>query len=114
WVIAGWVVALFAAGAGIGLAFPHLTVAALGSTDGGADGEEEGAKASAGINTVFIIANAFSTALAGVLVNLGTPDLVASAHYLMFGFAIVAVVGVLPARIAARSVRAVGAAATER
>jgi hypothetical protein len=98
-VIAAWVATLFAAGAGIGLAFPHLTVAALGS----ADGEEEGAKAAAGINTVFIIASAFSAALAGVLVNLGSPSLVTSAHYLLFGFAIVAALGVIPARAAARA-----------
>ncbi|TWF74473.1 MFS transporter [Pseudonocardia hierapolitana] len=99
-VIAVWVVALFAAGAGIGLAFPHLTVAAMGSSDD----EEEAAKASAGINTVFIIANAFSAALAGVLVNLGAPSLVTSAHYLLFGFAAVVVLGVAPARLAARAV----------
>jgi MFS family permease len=105
WVIAAWVATLFAAGAGIGLAFPHLTVAALGS----ADGEEEGAKAAAGINTVFIIASAFSAALAGVLVNLGSPSMVTSAHYLLFGFAIVAALGVLPARsVAARRPRVSG------
>lgn len=96
-VLAGWVLALFAAGAGIGAAFPHLTVAALGSADG-----EEGAKAAAGINTVFLIASAFSAAAAGVLVNLGAPGLLTSAHYLFFGFAVVAALGVLPARAAAR------------
>jgi MFS family permease len=100
-VVVAWTVALFAAGAGIGLAFPHLTVAAMSSTDDA----EEGAKASAGINTVFIIANAFSAALAGVLVNLGAPSLVTSAHYLLFGFAAVVVIGVVPARLAARAVR---------
>ena len=105
-VVAIWVVTLFAAGAGIGLAFPHLTVAAMGSTGD----EEEAAKASAGINTVFIIANAFSAALAGVLVNLGAPSLVTSAHYLLFGFAAVAVLGVVPARLAARAVREPGPA----
>jgi MFS family permease len=100
-VIAAWAVALFAAGAGIGLAFPHLTVAAMGSTDD----EEEAAKASAGINTVLIIANAFSAALAGVLVNLGAPSLVTSAQFLLFGFAGIVVLGVVPARLAARAVR---------
>jgi hypothetical protein len=105
-VITLWVVALFAAGAGIGLAFPHLTVAAMGSTDD----EEEAAKASAGINTVLIIANAFSVALAGVLVNLGAPSLVTSAHYLLFGFAAVVLLGVVPARLAAHAVRVVAPA----
>jgi len=94
WVIAAWAATLFAAGAGIGLAFPHLTVAAMAS----AEGEEEGAKAAAGINTVLIIASAFSAALAGVLVNLGGSNLLTSAHYLLFGFAAVVVLGVLPAR----------------
>ncbi|MGN9911246.1 MFS transporter [Phytohabitans sp. LJ34] len=102
WVIAAWVATLFAAGAGIGIAFPHLTVAAMAS----ADGEEEGAKAAAGINTVLIIANAFSAALAGVLVNLGAPDLLTSAHYLLFGFAAVVALGVLPARAVHRPARA--------
>lgn len=104
-VVAVWFVVLFVAGSGIGVAFPHLTVAALGaSTD-----EEEGAKASAGINTVLIIASAFSAAAAGVLVNLGAPDVVASARYLMFGFAIVTVLGVLPAAAAMRRSRVAAA-----
>jgi MFS family permease len=101
-VVALWFVVLFAAGAGIGVSFPHLTVAALGA----ADDEEEGAKAAAGINTVLIIASAFSAAAAGVLVNLGAPDLVASAHYLLFGFAAAAVLGVLPAMASVRDRRA--------
>jgi hypothetical protein len=32
-VLSAWFVVLFAAGSGIGMAFPHLTVAALGATD---------------------------------------------------------------------------------
>jgi MFS family permease len=97
-VVALWFVVLFVAGAGIGVSFPHLTVAALGATDD----EEESAKAAAGINTVLIIASAFSAAAAGVLVNLGAPDIVTSAHYLLIGFAIAAVLGVLPAMAAVR------------
>lgn len=95
--VVAWFAVLFVAGSGIGMAFPHLTVAALGATDD----EEEGAKAAAGINTVLIIANAFSTAAAGVLVNLGT-DIVASAHHLMFGFAVAVVLGVFPAMASMR------------
>jgi hypothetical protein len=89
---------LFAGGGGIGLAFPHLTVATLSVTRD----EEEGAKAAAGMNTVMIIASAFSAATAGVLVNLGAPDIVASARYLTFGLAAVVLLGVLPARASVR------------
>ncbi|CAM3450615.1 MFS transporter [Occultella aeris] len=99
-VIAAWFLTLFAAGAGIGLGFPHLTVAALGSTDG----EEEGAKAAAAVNTVFIIASAFSAALAGVVVNVAAPDLVRSAQLLMLVFAGISVLGVIAAGRAASGV----------
>jgi MFS family permease len=92
-VLVLWFATLFLAGAGVGLAFPHLTVAAFRSVDD----EEEAAKAAAGINTVLLIASAFSAALAGVLVNLGQPSLLTSAHYLLITFAVVAAVGVLPA-----------------
>ncbi|WP_217427978.1 MFS transporter [Microlunatus speluncae] len=97
-LIAGWFVTLFAAGAGIGMAFPHLTVAALGSTSD----EEQGAKAAAAINTVLIIANAFSAALAGVLVNLGSPSIIRSAQLLMIVFAVIIAIGAIPARRAVR------------
>ncbi|KAA9143524.1 MFS transporter [Microbacterium lushaniae] len=99
-VIVLWFITLFAAGSGIGLGFPHLTVAALGSTDG----EEEGAKAAAGVNTVLLIASAFSAALAGVLVNLAAPDIVRSAQSLMLVFAAISVLGVVAARGAASGV----------
>ena len=68
-------------------------------------GDEEGAKASAGINTVFILASAFSAALAGLLVNLGEPSLIRSAQYLLFTFAAVALLGAVPARAASRSIK---------
>jgi MFS family permease len=101
-VIVLWFVTLFVAGAGIGLGFPHLTVAALSSTTD----EEEGAKAAAAVNTVFIIASAFSAALAGVLVNLAAPDHVGSAQLLLFVFAGISALGVLVARNAGRGVGA--------
>lgn len=90
-LIVCWVVVLFVGGAGIGMAFPHLSVAAMASTSD----PDEGKKAAAGINTVLLIANAFATALAGVLVSLGEPSIVRSAQYLLFGFAILAVLGTL-------------------
>jgi MFS family permease len=101
-VVVLWFITLFAAGSGIGLGFPHLTVAALGSTDG----EEEGAKAAAAVNTVLLIASAFSAALAGILVNLAAPDLVRSAQLLLLVFGAICVLGVTVARGAATGVGA--------
>ncbi|OOL26573.1 multidrug transporter, partial [Rhodococcus rhodochrous] len=92
--VAAWVTGLVVAGAGIGIAWPHLAVGAMNSV---ADPRESG-KASAAINTVQLIANAFGAALAGVLVNAGQPSDVRSARLLLFGFAAVAVLGVLAAR----------------
>lgn len=100
-VIVLWFVTLFLAGAGIGLGFPHLTVAALSSTKD----EEEGAKAAAAVNTVFIIASAFSAAFAGVLVNITAPDYVGSSRLLLFVFAGITALGVFIARGAARGIK---------
>lgn len=91
--IALWVVALMVSGAGIGIAFPHLTVAVMSASTDKAEGE----KAAAGINTVMLITNGLGTALAGLLVNLGAPSLVDSAHYLLIGFAVIIAFGVLTA-----------------
>lgn len=96
WTIAAWFAALIFAGAGIGMAFPHLITAAMSSTNDEADA----AKASAGVNTVQLIANTIGSALAGLLVTLGGPGLVGGARYLSVGFAGVAALGVL---VAARS-----------
>lgn len=94
WLVAGWFVALAVAGAGIGIAFPHQLVAAMGSTP---DPVEAG-KAAAGINTVETIGLAFGSAYGGLLVNFGGPEMVGSARLLFFGLAAVAIVGVITAR----------------
>ncbi|MCK7628238.1 MFS transporter [Streptomyces sp. RS10V-4] len=86
-----WLPVLLLGGAGIGLAMPHLSVAAMTST---AD-EQEGEKAAAAIATVLTMSTAFGAALAGLLVNVGGPSMVASARCLLFGFATVSVLGVL-------------------
>ena len=91
--VAVWFAALVAAGVGIGIAFPHLVVAAMRSS---ADPAEAG-KAAAGANTVELIALSFGSALGGVLVNLGAPDTSRSAQYLLIGFALVAAAGCLTA-----------------
>ncbi len=101
--IAAWAVGLGLAGAGIGIAWPHLSVAAMTSASPG-----EGPRAAAGVNTVQLIANAFGTALAGVLVNLGGSEL-RSAQRLVFVFAAAALAGaVLAWRATARTARRSG------
>ncbi|MGC4935302.1 MFS transporter [Gordonia sp. DT30] len=87
--IAGWFVVLFVAGCGIGMAFPHIATAAMTITTDDA----EAARASAGVNTVQMVANAVGSAVAGLLVSFGSSD-IASARYLFFGFAVVALLGI--------------------
>ena len=88
--VTAWALALVLAGSGIGLAFPHLIVAVMGSTDDPA----EAAKATAGINTVELMSLAFGSAVAGVLVNLGS-TMQHSSVLLLVGLAAFAFVGAL-------------------
>jgi MFS family permease len=64
--IAVWVLALVITGTGVGMAWPHLSAWAMGSTDDPA----EGRTAAAAINTVQLICGAFGAGLAGIVVNL--------------------------------------------
>lgn len=91
-------VVLLVAGAGVGMAFPHLSVAAMRS---GGD-SAEGAKAAAAVSTTQLIAFALSSALAGNLMALGDGDPLASAQWLIFGIAAVALVGVAGSAMALR------------
>ncbi len=90
--VAIWAVALVITGAGIGIAWPHLSAWAMGSV---VDDPAEQAVAAAAINTVQLMCGAFGAGLAGVLVNLrASAD--ATAGRWMFGvFAVFAAVGVL-------------------
>ncbi|MEV4362953.1 MFS transporter [Nonomuraea sp. NPDC049625] len=99
WLVAVWVPVLFAAGAGIGLAYPHLSVAAMSSTRD----PEEGRQAAAGIATVTSLSIAFGTAVAGVLVNLGGGSMLDSARYVLFGLALLCALGALTAHAANRT-----------
>ncbi|MEU5544149.1 MFS transporter [Streptomyces sioyaensis] len=92
-LVLAWLPVLLLAGTGIGLAMPHLSVAAMASTPD----KEEGEKAAAAIATVLTMSTAFGAAVAGLLVNLGGPSLVTSAHYLLLGFAAVSALGILTA-----------------
>jgi MFS family permease len=87
-----WAVALAITGAGIGIAWPHLSAWAMGSV---VDDPAEQAVAAAAINTVQLICGAFGAGLAGVVVNL-RDSVDATAGRWMFGvFAAFAAVGVV-------------------
>ncbi len=92
-VVLLWLPVLFFGGTGIGIAMPHLSVAAMTSAPDG-----EGGKAAAAIATILTMSTAFGAAIAGLLVNLGSPSMLTSARWLLFGFAAIAALGVLTAR----------------
>ncbi|MBV8348913.1 MAG: MFS transporter [Mycolicibacterium sp.] len=81
-----WVVALFIVGAGVGLAWPHLSAWIMGAVD---DPVEAGAAAAA-INTVQLISGAFGAGLAGVVVNTARGGDAGSARWLFAVFALLA------------------------
>ncbi|MEU8149508.1 MFS transporter [Nonomuraea sp. NPDC048901] len=99
WLVLVWVPVLFVAGAGIGLAYPHLSVAAMSSTRD----PEEGGRAAAAIATVTSLSIAFGTAVGGVLVNLGGASILDSARFALFGIAIICATGALTAYAANRT-----------
>ncbi|GAA1022354.1 MULTISPECIES: MFS transporter [Amycolatopsis] len=82
--VLAWLVVLLIGGTGIGIAMPHLSVAAMAS----------GQQAAAAIATVLTMATAFGASIAGLLVNVGAPSMVTSARYLLIGFAVVAAAGI--------------------
>jgi len=88
--VVAWFAVLFVAGCGIGMAMAHWFSAGLRVTDD----ETQAPQVSAGLNTSQLIANACGSALAGLLVALGGPDLVDSAKMLGYGFAVLAFLGV--------------------
>ncbi|MFC9993812.1 MFS transporter [Nocardia sp. NPDC127526] len=100
-VVIVWAGALFIAGLGIGLAFPHLSVAAMSSTDD----QAEGAKAAAALNTTQLIAYAVTSAIAGTLIRLGDASLVDSARLMTFGIAVLTALGTATALFATRRPR---------
>jgi len=84
-----WPVALFVAGAGVGIAWPHLSAWIMGAV---ADPVDAGAAAAA-INTVQLISGAFGAGLAGVVVNATRGGDAAAARWLFAVFAVVAALG---------------------
>ncbi|WP_319436566.1 MFS transporter [Mycobacterium sp. RTGN5] len=89
-VVVLWALALVITGAGIGMAWPHLSAWAMGAV---VDDPAQQAVAAAAINSVQLMCGAFGAGLAGVVVNLrAAPD--ATASSLLFGaFAVLAAVG---------------------
>lgn len=94
-----WALALVITGAGIGAAWPHLSVWAMGSA--AEPGEQ--AVASAAVNTVQLICGAFGAGLAGVMVNLRDSPDGAAARSTFALFAALTAVGVLASRRASRT-----------
>lgn len=97
-LLAAWTIALFIAGAGIGIAFPLLQVAVMSS----AADPVEGGKAAAAISTTELGAFAIASAFSGTFVALGGGSTVDAARYLSFGLAAFAVLGLATAALAAR------------
>lgn len=98
WMVAAWAVALCVAGAGIGMAFPHLSVAAMRSSENAAEGQQ----AAAGVSTTQLIANSVSSAVVGILVAAGGPSALGSAQAMSIGIGALAVLGVVTASLALR------------
>lgn len=92
-VVLAWLPVLFLGGTGIGIAMPHLSVAAMTSAPDG-----EGGQAAAAIATILTMSTAFGAAVAGLLVNFGSTSVVTSARWLLFGFAAISALGLLTAR----------------
>jgi MFS family permease len=97
-VVAVWVVALISTGAGVGMAWPHLSAWAMSSvSDPG-----EGGAAAAAINTVQLVCGAFGAGLAGVVVNMTDRQDATAARWMFGVFAALAVVGLLASHRASR------------
>jgi MFS family permease len=97
-IVATWVVALFMTGTGIGMAWPHLSAWAMGSSDDPA----EARTAAAAINTVQLISGAFGAGLAGVVVNLTDRGDATAARWLFAVMAGIAAIGGVASHLASR------------
>ncbi len=100
-IVALWTIALFVAGIGIGMAWPHLSVRAMDSVN---DPAESGAAAAA-INTVQVISAAFGAGLAGVVVNMTEGGDVMAARWLFAVFTALSAAGVVASYGATRGGR---------
>lgn len=94
WLVGAWAVALFVAGCGVGMAWPHLSAWAMSSVDDPA----EGAAAAAAINTVQLMCGAFGAGLAGVVVNISDDGGPVAARWMFAVLAVLAATGCVAAR----------------
>lgn len=99
WLVLGWAIALVIAGSGIGLAFPHMSVAAMSSSDD----EQQAAKAAAGVPMVGLISQSMVVAIGGVLVSVTSPSVADAARSIFSAIALLALLGLL---CSARALRA--------
>ncbi len=99
--VALWALALLITGAGIGVAWPHMSAWAMEAVD---DPRESGAAAAA-INTVQLISGAFGGGLAGVVVNTTVGGDVPAAQWLFALFMALAFVGSIASYRATRGHR---------
>lgn len=97
-VIAVWVLALMVTGTGVGIAWPHLSAWAMGSSADPA----EGRTAAAAINTVQLICGAFGAGLAGIIVNLADRGDATAARWLFAVMAALAAAGCMASYRASR------------
>lgn len=81
-----WAAGLMISGAGVGIAWPHLSAWAMSKVDDPA----EGPAAAAAINTVQVICGAFGAALAGVIVNVADAGDATAARWLFACFGLLA------------------------
>jgi len=93
-----WIAALTLAGAGIGLAWPLLGVAAMSSTHD----PVEGGKAAAAITSTQLISFSITSALAGALLAAGGESALDSARYVTLGIALLTLPGIFAAGVATR------------
>jgi MFS family permease len=98
-VVALWALGLLVTGAGIGVAWPHLSAWAMGCVDNPAEGGE----AAAAINVVQLISGAYGAGLAGVVVNAAGGGDVTAARWLFAVFMVLGAVGGIVSRRASRA-----------
>jgi MFS family permease len=90
-LVAVWALTLLITGAGVGIAWPHLSAWAMNCVDD----PVEGPAAAAAINTVQLICGAFGAGLAGIVVNMTETGSAAPARWLFAAFALLAALGLV-------------------